>query len=88
MSGPIDFRCPKCGSRDVVTDACAAWDRATQTWELRSTHDAMTCQEASCGYEASHGGEWAVPLVASEVTDLARETANACAMPTDIEEEA
>jgi hypothetical protein len=60
MTAPIDYRCPKCGSRNVVCDADASWNADTQTWELNCTYDAMHCVE--CDRDASHDGDWTVEL--------------------------
>lgn len=42
--------CATCGSSDVLKDAYAVWDNASQQWELNSTYDDTTCNncERSC----------------------------------------
>lgn len=60
MTARLDFRCPKCGSRDVVCDASASWDPKYQAWELTSTYDAMHCTE--CDHDANDGDGWSVEL--------------------------
>lgn len=35
--------CAACGSRDVLRDAFASWDKVRNQWELHSTYDYMIC---------------------------------------------
>ncbi len=51
MTGKKDYRCPECGSRELVSDAYARWDFGSQTWELSSTYDPLICDE--CGEETT-----------------------------------
>ncbi|WP_298673153.1 hypothetical protein [uncultured Sphingomonas sp.] len=44
---PVTLVCNRCGSADVVRDACAQWDEATQQWELAGVYDSTTCQTCS-----------------------------------------
>jgi hypothetical protein len=37
--------CGNCGGEDVLRDAWAIWDRASQCWELRVTLDAGFCHD-------------------------------------------
>jgi predicted nucleic-acid-binding Zn-ribbon protein len=53
-----DYRCPRCGSRDVLSDAAAQWNVEQQCWEIRDTYDCTTCQD--CGYDANCGFETVV----------------------------
>jgi hypothetical protein len=46
----IKVICPKCGSDDVVCDACARWDVESQSWTLCTEYDDRTCE--ACGYES------------------------------------
>lgn len=41
--------CPKCGSDDIVSYACARWDPVRESWSLTGTYDNETCQ--ACGAE-------------------------------------
>lgn len=56
--GKVDFRCPQCGSRNVVSDATAQWNVNSQSWELCGTYDCTTCQD--CDYDADSGFELAI----------------------------
>lgn len=48
--------CDVCGSDDLVRDAAAAWDVATQEWVLLSTYDSTTCQ--ACEREGDDICRW------------------------------
>jgi len=41
------YVCPSCGSRNIVKDAGATWDAATQEWKLSALYDNVDCGE--CG---------------------------------------
>lgn len=41
--------CTRCGSDDIVVDACARWNPETTAWELSGTYDDKTC----CACETS-----------------------------------
>ena len=43
----IYFKCPKCGSDDVIRDAYASWNRDSQQWELCTEFDNFICN--ACG---------------------------------------
>lgn len=51
----VDYRCPKCGSPDVVSDAGARWNIEKQQWEISDICDCTTCR--ACGYDSDHGFE-------------------------------
>lgn len=44
--------CDKCGSEDVLRDATAAWNEATQDWELAGVQDQGYC-EGECEGECT-----------------------------------
>ena len=48
-SDPIAIVCATCGSDDVISDAIARWDKATQKWELTGLLDGNSCE--NCGEE-------------------------------------
>lgn len=48
--------CPRCGSDDIVKDACARWDEHNRCWSLAGTYDCETCQE--CGAEGNEIAKW------------------------------
>lgn len=48
-----DFRCPKCGSRNVAADAYAVWDFKRQEWRLLTTYDNIKCLD--CDYDSDSG---------------------------------
>lgn len=39
----ITITCAACGSSDIMRDAWAVWDDATQTWVLGAVFDAAYC---------------------------------------------
>ena len=41
------YVCRTCSSEDVLRDAWASWDKATQSWVLANTFDHTYCE--SCG---------------------------------------
>lgn len=43
----IQIMCKACGSTNVTRDSTAAWNHATQKWELSSVQDAGCCDD--CG---------------------------------------
>lgn len=45
MPNKISVVCSHCGSKDVRRDADAAWDEATQDWELCAVYDNATCED-------------------------------------------
>lgn len=47
----ITIRCAACGSDDVMRDASARWDDASQSWLLSSVFDAGFCD--SCEGDVS-----------------------------------
>lgn len=44
-----EYRCPECGSVNVVRDAFAHWNAALQDYELCGILDAWACND--CGEE-------------------------------------
>ena len=48
--------CPRCGSDDIVKDACARWDQTAAAWSLEGTYDSETCQ--TCLREGDHIAVW------------------------------
>ncbi len=69
---PVKPVCDVCGSDDLVKDAAAAWDVATQAWVLLSTYDSTTCQ--ACEREGDDICRWpavsdASPTAAAPVAD-------------------
>lgn len=69
---PVEPVCDVCGSDDLVKDAAAAWDVATQAWVLLSTYDSTTCQ--ACEREGDDICRWpavsdASPTAAAPVAD-------------------
>jgi hypothetical protein len=51
--------CPRCGSDDLVKDACAGWDAASGSWSLAGTYDSETC--LTCSREGDHIAAWVEP---------------------------
>lgn len=49
MTDDVIFVCPHCGSSNVLWDAYAEWDTATQDFSLRSSFDYAVCDD--CGYD-------------------------------------
>ena len=50
----ITYRCPECGSEDIVADAAVRWDKGKQIWKFVDLYSHnMTCPE--CGTESSYG---------------------------------
>ena len=43
----VTYVCSTCGSEDVLVDAWAGWNKATQRWELRGMLDGASCE--TCG---------------------------------------
>ncbi|WP_404478676.1 hypothetical protein [Novosphingobium sp. BL-52-GroH] len=41
--GAVQPVCPRCGSADIICEACAHWDRTMQAWVLGSTYDSERC---------------------------------------------
>jgi hypothetical protein len=41
----VKYVCPDCNGTNVWSDANAAWDEATQQWELLNTFDAEYCDD-------------------------------------------
>ena len=41
----ITYKCPGCGSDDIVMDATAKWNNASQAWEFSDVIDYCTCQD-------------------------------------------
>jgi len=48
--------CLRCGSHDILLDACARWNVEEQCWDLAGTHDPQTC--AGCGAEGDDLANW------------------------------
>ncbi|WP_157217986.1 hypothetical protein [Flavisphingomonas formosensis] len=56
VSGAVRPICPKCGSDDIVRDACARWSVEAQLWELEGIYDCQTCN--ACGAEGDEFARW------------------------------
>lgn len=48
--------CDRCGSSELVRDACAEWDDTTQQWALVGVYDSTTCQ--TCEAENDSLCDW------------------------------
>lgn len=44
-SRKITIRCRHCGGSNVLRDAYAAWNDASQAWELSATYDNAICED-------------------------------------------
>lgn len=44
----ITIRCAACGSDNVMRDASARWDDASQSWFLGEVFDAAFCDSCEC----------------------------------------
>lgn len=52
----VEPHCDRCGSIELVRDACAEWDNATQQWVLVGVYDSTTCQ--TCEAESDSLCDW------------------------------
>jgi hypothetical protein len=57
-AGPGAVRpvCPRCGSDEILRDACAQWDPALQSWVLISIYNSETC--LACEMEGDLIARW------------------------------
>lgn len=55
-SAAIKPICSRCGSDDIISDACARWDDERQDWDLAGTQDCKTCGD--CGVDSDSLVRW------------------------------
>lgn len=63
MTKKIAYRCPECGSKNVIAEGPLRWNETVQVWEFHGfPYDHMACLD--CEHESDHGADFEMELEA------------------------
>jgi predicted nucleic-acid-binding Zn-ribbon protein len=59
----ITYRCPECGSKDVIAEGALRWNEVGQCWDFTGDpYDTMTCLE--CDHDSDYAPDFEVEMEA------------------------